>query len=84
MQVEERPFLGDSTARWRLSLLAQGESPLLAIGDELALTEHGRRVLEGTLDAIELRGIYRCLGGVVLSPDIDWRWDPIRGVAVLR
>jgi len=65
-------------------LLAQGGSPLLTVGDELALTEHGRRVLEGKLDAVELRGIDRCLGGIVLGPEIDWRWDPIRGVPVLR
>jgi hypothetical protein len=84
MQAEERPFLGDSTALWRLSLLARGQSPLLTVGDELALTEHGRRVLEGKLDAVELRGIDRCLGGIVLGPEIDWRWDPIRGVPVLR
>ena len=84
MQAEERPFLGDSTALWRLSLLAYGESPLLTMGDELALTAPGRRVLEGKLDAVDLRGIDRCLGGIVLGPEIDWRWDPLRGAPVLR
>ena len=84
MQAEERPFLGDSTALWRLSLLAQGESLLLTVGNELALTDHGRRVLEGKLDAVALRGIDRCLGGIVLCPEIDWRWDPLRGAPVLR
>jgi hypothetical protein len=83
MRAEERPFLGDTTARWRLSLLARGEHPLLTIRDELALTESGRRALEAKLDAVELRGIDRCLGGVTLSPEIDWRWDPLRGGPVL-
>ena len=59
MRAEERPFLGDTTALWRLSLLAQGDHPLLTIRDELALTESGRRVLEAKLDAVELRGIDR-------------------------
>ena len=34
MRAEERPFLGDTTALWRLSLLAQGDHPLLTIRDE--------------------------------------------------
>jgi hypothetical protein len=51
---------------------------------ELALTPSGRRVLEGKVDAVELRGVDRSLGGISLSPEIDWRWDPRRGGPILR
>jgi hypothetical protein len=81
---EERQFLGDSVALWRLSLLARGESPLLTMNGELALTETGRRVLAGKVDAVEVHGIDRWIGGVSLSPDLDWRWDPIHRTPVLR
>jgi hypothetical protein len=47
------------------------------------LTEDGRAVLAGGLDAIELRGIDRWLGGTHLKlPDAVWRWDPGTGAVV--
>lgn len=40
------------------------------------LTDHGRRVLAGEVDAIDLNGIDRWLGGVHLSSHGSvWRWD---------
>jgi hypothetical protein len=37
-------------------------------------------VLHGVLDAIELNGIDRCMGGVRLAGRaVPWRWDPREG-----
>ncbi|MCC7203777.1 MAG: DUF1835 domain-containing protein [Phycisphaeraceae bacterium] len=42
----------------------------------ITLTDIGRRVLAGEVDALSLRPLNRWLGGVHLSPDEPaWRWD---------
>ena len=46
-------------------------------GQQFELMEDGRAVLEGKLDAVELLGLDRWLGGTHLRvPDAVWRWDP--------
>jgi hypothetical protein len=54
------------------------EVPRRALGKwTIRITDHGKDVLKGRQDSIELRGIDRWLGGVHLkSPDQVWRWDP--------
>jgi DNA-binding transcriptional MerR regulator len=44
-------------------------------GDELVLTEAGRRVLHADADRIALLGIDRWVGGTHLLPGAVWRWD---------
>ncbi len=83
--VEDPVFLGDGVFVWYLEGLAYGRAPLVRLGPEMsnpldrtvALTEHGRAVLEGRADRIELNGIDRWLGGVHLAGHtMIWRWDP--------
>jgi hypothetical protein len=88
-EMEERPFLGDLSFLALLRRLAAGSKPLLTLkGDEgpivfrrgkLRLTKNGERVLAGSLDATDLRGIDRWVGGVHLrGPESPWRWDARR------
>jgi hypothetical protein len=42
----------------------------------VALTDAGRRVLDGAADHVTLNGIDRWNGGVHLAArDVPWRWD---------
>jgi hypothetical protein len=60
----------------KMRALAAGPSPLLQGHDRVRLTADGARVLAGEADAIALRGVDRWIGGVHLTGDPDWRWDP--------
>lgn len=73
---EERVFMGDAVFYLRLRRLYGAARPLIArrIDDApVALTDHGRRVLEGSEDAIVLNGIDRWIGGVHLTGENVWR-----------
>jgi hypothetical protein len=86
LESEERPFLGDTWAFDRLAGLAANGRPLLeeTAGGRYVLTHDGERVLASEVDALELRGIDRWLGGTHIGrPDPVWRWDPDRARAVL-
>jgi hypothetical protein len=87
---QDLPFVTLSTLFAQLSRLTAGPVPLIARTDGdgffvggvpanhqvLELTEAGRRVLAGELDAVAAHGIDRWLGGVHLaSGDAIWRWD---------
>jgi len=82
--------LGDSQFWSALRALANAKEPLINIrqvdgGDavksnkflnaSMELTEIGREILDGKLDAIEINGIDRWLGGVHLVAGQVWRWD---------
>ena len=42
----------------------------------MALTDAGRRVLDGAADHVALNGIDRWIGGVhLVGRDVPWRWD---------
>jgi hypothetical protein len=84
-------FMGDAGFLAHLSALVvggdpllqptslRGASPLLALEDEVELTETGRRVLAGEVDRVRRCGIDRWLGGVYLSGNGPvWRWDARR------
>ncbi|WP_159886113.1 DUF1835 domain-containing protein [Paenibacillus puerhi] len=52
------------------------ESPLPLRGNEIEITDLGRRVLEGEMDWIDLQGIDEWYGGVHLQGVRPrWRWD---------
>ena len=80
---EARPYLGDSWAFAAIERLARCRVPLLSadagtIGRHaaVALTEAGRRVLDGAEDHVALNGIDRWIGGVhLVGRDVPWRWD---------
>ena len=72
---EARPFLGDTWAFAAIERLARGEVPLLSV-EPLALTDAGRRVLEGAEDHVALNGVERWIGGVhLVGREVPWRWD---------
>ncbi|MFL5382222.1 MAG: hypothetical protein ACJ8GN_06875 [Longimicrobiaceae bacterium] len=80
---EDPIWLGDATFADYMEALAEGSSPLVALGDggdpmerTLALTDAGREVLTGRADRVRLNGIDRWLGGVHLQGhETHWRWD---------
>ena len=79
---EARPFLGDTWAFDRVARLAAAATPLLAASPpvdrhtRIALTDAGRRVLDGRADHVALNGVDRWIGGVQLvGRHVPWRWD---------
>jgi hypothetical protein len=80
---EARPYLGDTWAFAAIERLARAEVPLVSTGAgaidrhaAVALTEAGRRVLDGAADHVELNGVDRWIGGVhLLGREVSWRWD---------
>ena len=92
---ESAIFMGDAAFVAHLDQLVRGPRPLLkmvqgssrapgsstrlTIDDDVALTEDGRRVLDGQLDRVRACGINRWLGGVELAGTGPvWRWDQER------
>jgi hypothetical protein len=89
---EEAVWMGDDSFFAIVEALAEAQRPLLAYLDpprhdpdgEIAgmdrrihLTDAGRDVLDGVLDAVRLNGIDRWIGGVHLAGRaVPWRWDP--------
>jgi hypothetical protein len=87
---ETAPFEGDASVFCRIAQLG-GREPLLCperggrlpsdpkafAATRLVLTPTGREVLDGTFDAVELRGIDRWLLGTHLTIGDVWRWDPV-------
>jgi hypothetical protein len=50
------------------------------VGGGVALTDEGRDVLAGRVDAVRLRGIDEWLGGAhLVGAEAAWRWDAERG-----
>ena len=75
--MEERPFMGDSTLWLRIVALGRGPVPAVTIGTpELEITPFGRDCHQGKSDFIRANGIDRWIGGVHLTSDSRWRWDP--------
>jgi Domain of unknown function (DUF1835) len=80
---EPRPYLGDTWAFAAIERLARAEVPLVSVGAgvvdrhaAVALTDAGRRVLDGAADHVSLSGIDRWIGGVhLVGRDVPWRWD---------
>jgi hypothetical protein len=80
---EEAVFMGDLAFLFHMRSISRGPRPLItrfaSLEDEVALTDDGRRVLEGTEDRVALCGIDRWLGGVHLTGTRrTWRWDANR------
>ena len=69
--------MGDTTLWDRILKLTGGPHPALAHQPpELRLTEFGLSCLQGKADYLAFNGIDRWIGGVHLSSDSQWRWDP--------
>jgi hypothetical protein len=75
--MEERPFMGDTILRTRILSLARGPEPAVTIGQtEVQVTPFGIECHQGKKDFIRANGIDRWIGGVHLTGDSPWRWDP--------
>jgi hypothetical protein len=91
---EPRPFIGDSTFFDVVTRLASARVPLVTVeggatnGDLrahiVAITDEGRRVLNGERDHVALNGIDLWRGGVHLAgaDRSPWRWDAKRETLV--
>lgn len=77
---EERIFMGDTTFRCHLRVLATSRRPLIAEKENrYELTHFGRAVLSKAEDHVRWNGINRWLGGVHLCEGAPiWRWDADR------
>jgi hypothetical protein len=64
--LEEAMFLGDATFHAHVVALAEARVPLVETGDVIRITQAGREVAAGGLNAVELNGIDRWFGGVHL------------------
>jgi hypothetical protein len=65
-EQESAPFMGDSVVEMRMAALTNAPTPLLT-RDPIVLTTAGSRVLAGEVDARQLKGIDRWIGGVHLK-----------------
>ena len=85
-RLEDHIFMGDSSFWTIVRRLAEGPRPLVAAHVELrpgrlpsgtlALTADGAAVLAGRADHVALNGIDRWRGGVRLTSERVWRWNP--------
>jgi hypothetical protein len=84
-------YIADQSFSRVFSDLAAASPPLLDAATEpevrgalprgtLTLTAAGRDVLTGRADRVRLCGIDRWLGGVHVTTESPWRWDPAMGV----
>ncbi|MBA2687692.1 MAG: DUF1835 domain-containing protein [Gemmatimonadaceae bacterium] len=74
-----------SEVEFPLALFSDGEPIVAPQGGEplpdfwhrkIAITEMGEKVIGGQADHFALNGIDRWIGGVHLTREIAWRWDP--------
>ncbi|HKN85410.1 MAG TPA: DUF1835 domain-containing protein [Nitrospiraceae bacterium] len=87
---EERAWLGDSMFWPYLEQMSSGTDALLKVEGVgpwvnkptepstrfIHITDQGRRVLNGEVDWVNLRGLDRWFGGVHLQgKHVEWRWD---------
>jgi hypothetical protein len=87
-ELEPLPFLGDTMFLHILDEMGQVHpavyertvlDPRRPFSDRLALTETGRRVLQGEIDWLSLHPPIRWVGGVRIDPSAPaWRWDEAR------
>ena len=64
--AEDASFMGDTTVKSRLESLIRARTPLVT-PEPYTLTAAGQRVLAGEIDARQLNGIDRWIGGVHLQ-----------------
>lgn len=83
-------FIGDSSFRWRLGVMAAAPQPLITMklesnDDEMlppgrvAMTDTGRDVLTGRMEWLAICQFDRWLGGVHLRSGSMWRWKEDSG-----
>ncbi len=88
IQLEERKFMGDSSFWVILQELLDSDPPLLELPEglqltlpispaqKLSLTREGEAVLAGRRNWLDQTAIDRWIGGVHLTPDTLWCWNP--------
>jgi hypothetical protein len=92
-RLEPRVFMGDASFFWRLRRLAAAAIPLVTAPVSgpldacahapISLTEAGRRVARGEVDALRLNPLDRWIGGVHLTGShAAWRWSRARHALV--
>ena len=75
--MEPRPFMGDTALWGRIRALERAREPALTIDQsELRLTAFGLECLQGKADYLAVNEIDRWIGGVHLTENSPWRWDP--------
>lgn len=83
-RLEEAVWMGDAAWATHADRLDRGPEPLLAYEDaadepmqrRARITDAGREVLEGRMDALWTNGTDRWIGGVHLrGREVPWRWD---------
>lgn len=78
-EYEHPRYLGDASFARYVDRLVRGAAPLLRQdGEQIALTDVGRAVLEDREDRIRCNGLHRWWGGVRLAGESLWRWDADR------
>jgi hypothetical protein len=86
---EDAVFMGDAAFKFHIASLFTLPRPLLrrldgvagslTLDEHIDLTDDGRRVRDGELDRVTIKGIDRWLGGVYLRGHGPlWRWDERR------
>jgi hypothetical protein len=87
---EDAVFMGDLAFTFHIRSLTPrlmtlvGDTALSTLDGDAALTDDGRRVLDGETDRVTLCGIDRWLGGVHLAGHGPvWRWDASRNTVRL-
>jgi hypothetical protein len=82
-RLEPQPFLGDIMYWPIVARLARAPQPALTdfktFRDPIEFTPFGQDLLAGEADWIAANGIDRWVGGVHLTPERAWRWDPAHG-----
>ncbi len=94
--LEERMFLGDSgfwdilheflSSSPPLLKLSEGKALTLATGpgQELTITSAGREVLSGKRNWLLINPPDRWIGGVHLTKENAWCWDPLNGMEIRK
>mgnify|MGYP001158092780 FL=1 len=87
MESEEHRFLGDASFWFILNSLAGSVTPLIHTQPEpltlpasshqtVVITNEGRECLTGNRNSLDTHPIDQWIGGVHLTPDNRWWWDP--------
>ncbi|MBB4264814.1 DUF1835 domain-containing protein [Roseospira visakhapatnamensis] len=91
LETDDQPTLGDAMFVAVILGLTRGPAPAVVRTDEggperratWAMTDTGRRLLDGAADWAALGGLDRWMGGLrLLSPAPAWRWDADAGAPV--
>ena len=72
----EKPLISGLSEAFDVSVLEDGDRRKAFITSQVELTELGSRVLDGLEDHTNHNSIDRWLGGIHLTNDALWKWEP--------